>query len=338
MVFSAILNLKSQTNPKLQYPINETLFRIFILLSLLVKNKNMRDIIKVNSIRNILKWAIATLKESDIEFPEINADTLLCFVLSCDRTKLYTNPDKNISDADISKYKELICKRTNHVPLQYITHHVEFMSLDLVVDERVLIPRPETEILVETVLNKTHNKQHSNKKVTIIDIGTGSGNIAVSLAKNLRNAEIYASDISQEALALAKENAQRHDVSDNIHLLHGDLFSAFISYAEKEHVDFIVSNPPYVSESEWKNLEPELRDHEPREALVAGKDGLCFYRQIIKGAADWLMPDGYLIIEIGETQADTIIKIMKNEMHYKEIEMIKDLQGKERIISARRKQ
>ncbi len=242
------------------------------------------------TIRNILKWAIATLKEADIDSPGINADTLLSFVLSCDRTKLYTNPDEIISDADINRYKDLVNERIRHVPLQYITHRVEFMSLDFFVDERVLIPRPETEILVETVLNYAHDKQYSNRKITIMDIGTGSGNIAVSLAKNLSNAEIYASDISQDALAIAKTNVQRHKVADKIHLLHGDFFGAFVGYAEKEHVDFVVSNPPYVSESEWKNLESELRDHEPREALVAGKDGLCFYRHIIKDADDWLKP------------------------------------------------
>jgi release factor glutamine methyltransferase len=290
-----------------------------------------------NTISNILKWAIATLKEAGIDSPGINADTLLSFVLSCDRTRLYTNPDEIISDADINWYKELINERIRHVPLQYITRHVEFMSLDFFVNEHVLIPRPETEILVETVLENAHDKQYSNRKITIMDIGTGSGNIAVSLAKNLSNVEIYASDISQEALEIAKENVQRHKVVDKVHLLHGDLSGAFISHIDQGNVDFIVSNPPYVSESEWKNLEPELKDHEPREALVAGEDGLCFYRRIIRDASDWLIPDGYLVIEIGETQADTIIMLMESEGHYGDIEIIKDLQGKERIISARRK-
>ncbi len=289
------------------------------------------------TIRNILKWAIATLKEADIDSPGINADTLLSFVLSCDRTKLYTNPDEIISDANINRYKDLVNERIRHVPLQYITHRVEFMSLDFFVDERVLIPRPETEILVETVLNKAQDKQYSNMKVAIVDIGTGSGNIAVSLAKNLSNAEIYASDISQDALAIAKTNVQRHKVADKIHLLHGDFFGAFVGYAEKEHVDFVVSNPPYVSESEWNKLEPEVREHEPRQALVGGEDGLCFYKEIIKDADDWLRPGGYLVIEIGETQANAINKLMKNELHYWEIEIIKDLQGKERVFSARRK-
>ena len=288
-----------------------------------------------NTIRNILKSAIAKLKKSEIEFPEINADTLLAYVISCDRTNLYTNPDDLINDSDICKYNELIHKRASHVPLQYITKRVEFMSLDFVVDEGVLIPRPETEILVEAVIKKTDNKLYHDRKIIIIDIGTGSGNIAVSLAKNISNVMVYASDISREALSIANENVIRHDVTDKIHLLHGNVFESFSSNVKKEQVDFIVSNPPYVSKSESKNLEPELIDHEPLLALIGGEDGLFFYKQIIKDAADWIKPGGYLIIEIGETQANAIIKLMQNELHYDEIEIINDLQGKERIISAK---
>ena len=291
-----------------------------------------------NTIRNILKSAIEKLKKSEIEFPEINADTLLAYILSCDRANLYTNPDDLINDSDICKYNELIHKRASHVPLQYITKRVEFMSLDFVVDEGVLIPRPETEILVEAVIKKTDNKLYHDRIITIIDIGTGSGNIAVSLAKNISNVKIYASDISREALTVANENVLRHDVTDQIHLLHGNVFEAFSSKVKKGQVDFIVSNPPYVSKSESKNLEPELIDHEPLLALIGGVDGLFFYKQIIKDAADWIKPGGYLIIEIGETQANSIIKLMQNELHYDEIEIINDLQGKERIISAKIKQ
>ncbi|MGR3294459.1 MAG: peptide chain release factor N(5)-glutamine methyltransferase [Candidatus Scalindua sp.] len=288
-----------------------------------------------NTIRNSLIWAIKILKNSEIEFPEINADTLLSYVLSCNRASLYTNPDEVIDNSDLCKYNELIYKRARHVPLQYITQRVEFMSLDFVVDERVLIPRPETEILVETVLSKTQGKEFSDKRIIIMEIGTGSGNIAVSLAVNLNNVEVYTNDISHDALSLAKKNIQRHQVADKVNLLHGDFFEAFNKSVERKHIDFIVSNPPYISESEWNELEPEVKGHEPRQALVGGEDGLCFFRKIIKDAANWLKSGGYLVIEIGETQASTIIRLMKNELHYCEIEAIKDLQGKERIISAK---
>ena len=290
-----------------------------------------------NTIRNSIKWAITTLKRSEIEFPEIDADTLLAYVLSCDRTRLYTNPNNVIDATDICKYKELIYKRADHVPLQYITRRAEFMSLDFVIDERVLIPRPETEILVETVLKRAEDDKFSDKRIIVMDIGTGSGNIAVSLAKYLSNAEIYTNDISQEALTLAQTNVQRHKVVDKVHLLKGDFFNIFVGYTQKKQVDFIVSNPPYISESEWSGLGPEVRDHEPWEALVGGEDGFCFYRRIIGSATDWLRPGGYLVIEIGETQANTITKLIQNELYYDQIEVIKDLQGKERIISARQK-
>ncbi len=289
-----------------------------------------------NTIRNSLQTAIEILKKSKIEFPEINADTLLAYVLSCDRSNLYTNPDDVIDDVDFARYKELINKRSRHVPLQYITKRVEFMSLDFAVDERVLIPRPETEILVDTVLKKARNKELLNNNIIIMEIGTGSGNIAVSLAKYLSTAEVYTSDISLDALSLAKKNIQRHEVAGKVHLLHGDFFDVFCKCVEKERIDFVVSNPPYVSESEWAELEPEVKNHEPWHALVGGEDGLFFYRRIIKNAIDWLKPGGHLIVEAGETQANSIIKLMQNELHYCDIEILKDLQGIERIISAKR--
>lgn len=290
-----------------------------------------------NSIRHILKWAVDTLKKHGIEFPDTNAHTLLSYVLSCDKTQLYANPDKIIKDENITKYKKLVNKRLRHMPLQYITGHVEFMSLDFVVDERALIPRQETEILVETVLNMTNNKTLSDKMITIMDIGTGCGNIAVSLAINLQNAQIYASDVSKETLDLAKINIRRHKVADRICLFQGNLFEAFDKHLERGNIDFIVSNPPYVCESEWNRLDPEIKEHEPRDALVGGKDGLCFYKQIIKDAPEWLKPKGFLILETGESQAEAIIKLAEIKNHFDNIEITKDLQKKERIFSARRK-
>ncbi len=297
----------------------------------------MANIHESNTIRNILRWAIDTLKNSNIESPSINAETLLAHVLSCDRIELHTNPDKIINDGDINKYKTLINKRANHVPLQYITGHVEFMSLDFVVDERTLLPRHDTEILVEAALNKIKNRTPSNKTMTVVDIGTGCGNIAISLATNLQNAQVYASDISREALAVAGINIRRRRVADRVHLFHGDLIEAFDGYLDKGNVDLIVSNPPYVREADWNKLEPEINEHEPRDALVGGKDGLCFYKRIIREAPEWLRPEGFLILEVGETQAETIIELIETEGHFENIEITKDLQKIDRIVSARRK-
>ncbi len=290
-----------------------------------------------NTIRDIMRWAINILKNSNIESPNINAEILLAHVLSCDRIALHTDPDKIIDDGDIGKYKKLINKRASRIPLQYITGHVEFMSLDFVVDEHTLIPRPETEILVETVLNKIKNRAPSDKTITIVDIGTGCGNIAISLAANLQNAQVYASDISRETLAVAGTNVRRHRVTDRVHLLHGNLFESFDGHLSKGTVDFVVSNPPYVSEADLNKLEPEIRGHEPLKALVGGKDGLCFYKLIIRKAPEWLKPEGFLILEVGETQAETITKLIETEGHFENIEITKDLQKIDRIVSARRK-
>ena len=282
-------------------------------------------------------WAINILKNSNIESPNINAEILLAHVLSCDRIELHTNPDKIINNGDIIKYKNLINKRASRVPLQYITGHVEFMSLDFVVDEHTLIPRQETEILVETVLNKMKNRVPSDKTITIVDIGTGCGNIAISLAANLQNAQVYASDISRETLAVAGTNVRRNRVTNRVHLLHGNLFESFDGHLSKGNIDFVVSNPPYVSEADLNKLEPEIKDHEPFKALVGGKDGLCFYKRIIREAPEWLKPEGFLILEVGETQAETITKLIDTEGHYENIEITKDLQKIDRIVSARRK-
>ncbi len=297
----------------------------------------MANIQVSNTIRSILRWAIDTLKNSNIESPSINAEVLLAHTLSCDRIELHTNPDKIITDGDINKYKTLINKRANHVPLQYITGHVEFMSLDFVVDEHTLIPRQDTEILVEAALNKIKNRKPSDKTITVVDIGAGCGNIAISLATNLQNAQLYASDISREALGVAETNVRRHRVADRVHLLHGNLFEAFNGHLDKGNVDLIVSNPPYVREADWNKLEPEIKEHEPRDALVGGKDGLRFYKRIIRKASEWLRPEGFLILEAGETQAETITKLIETEGHYENIEITKDLQKIDRIVSARRK-
>ncbi|KKL85211.1 hypothetical protein LCGC14_1956990, partial [marine sediment metagenome] len=251
--------------------------------------------------------------------------------------ELHPNPDKIINDGDISKCKTLINKRANHVPLQYITGHVEFLSLDFVVDERTLIPRQDTEILVETALNKIKNRTPSDKTITIVDIGTGCGNIAISLATNLQNVQVYANDISREALAVAGINVRRHRVADRVHLLHGNLFETFDGHLNRGNIDFIVSNPPYVKEADWNKLEPEIIEHEPRDALVGGKDGLRFYKRIIREAPEWLRPEGFLILEVGETQAETITKLIETKGHFENIEITKDLQKIDRIVSARRK-
>ncbi|MDR4497420.1 MAG: peptide chain release factor N(5)-glutamine methyltransferase [Candidatus Scalindua sp.] len=292
---------------------------------------------ETRTIRHLLGWAIITLKNSNIEFPNSNAETLLSHTLSCDRIELYRDPEKILGTVDIRKYNRLIAQRVKHVPLQYILGHTEFMSLDFVVDERVLIPRHETELLVETALEKIKNEAFSKKNFTLVDIGTGSGAIAISLARNLQDIQVYASDISRDALDVAEMNAGNLMVEQKVNLLLGDLFDAFDGKLEKGSIDCIVSNPPYVKEAELFCLQPEIRDHEPRTALVAGEEGLFYLNRLVDGAPEWLRPDGFLLLEIGETQAESVTKRMEKGGHYINIQIVQDMQKKDRIVSAKRR-
>jgi release factor glutamine methyltransferase len=210
------------------------------------------------------------------------------------------------------------------------------MSLDFTVDNHVLVPRQETELLVDAVLDRASNKRFSNKTINIMDIGTGSCSIAVSLSVHLKNAQIYASDISEDALVIARMNAQKHNVANRIHLLHGNLFGPFNGHINMGCVDFIVSNPPYIKESEWIGLEPEVREYEPYIALVAGEDGLTFYKQIVNEAHMWLKAKGFLVVEVGDTQAKRVKRLVEREGHFENIEVLKDLQEIERVVIARR--
>ncbi|HHT9156499.1 MAG TPA: peptide chain release factor N(5)-glutamine methyltransferase [Candidatus Tripitaka californicus] len=284
------------------------------------------------SLQEALLEATQLLEKAGVDSPRLDAEVLLSEVLSLPRHQLYARLNEPIDTASHRTFRRLVKKRAARVPLQYIIGHVEFMSMDFLTEEGVFIPRPETELVVEAVLQRAELTQST----IIMDIGAGSGNIAVSLAVNLPHAEVYASDTSKKALRLARFNAQRYLVEDKISFLKGPLYAAFQGLGLEGRVDFIASNPPYVPEGEWKGLQPEVRDHESPEALVAGKDGMDCYRDIIKGASLWLRPGGWLVLELGEGQAAPISGLILKEENLGGVEAIKDLQDIERVIVARR--
>ncbi|MCP5005515.1 MAG: peptide chain release factor N(5)-glutamine methyltransferase [Planctomycetes bacterium] len=288
------------------------------------------------TVRHLHSWGVITLKSADIEFPQSDAAVLLSLALSCDRLELYTKPDKVLRETEIVTYKKLITQRAGHVPLQYITGHTEFLSHDFHVDKRVLIPRPETEMIVEMALDLVKREMFCGRELIIIDIGTGSGIIAISLALHLKESQVFASDISRESLNVAEINVKNLEVRERVSLLQGDLFDAFDGKLGKGRADFVVSNPPYVSESELNCLEPEIRDHEPLTALVAGEDGLYYLKRIVNGSPEWLRPDGYLILEIGQTQAEKVSQLMEQSGAFTDIQIVKDIQKRDRIVFAKR--
>ena len=264
------------------------------------------------------------LADYHIEAPRLEAEILLAFYLKIDRIKLIIDHDKQISDREAEEFKQLIDRRAAREPSAYIIGKKNFMSLDFIVDRSVLIPRPETELLAENVLK---SKVQSPK--SILDIGTGSGVIAVCLARYLPDAKVIGIDTSAEALAIAQKNAERHQVADRCQFMRSDLFSNI-----KGKFNLIVSNPPYIPSADFEGLEPEVRDWEPRGALDGGPDGLTYIKQLIDKSPICLNPEGRLTFEFGFGQSKKIRKLLEENGAYRDIQIIKDYAGIDRIASA----
>lgn len=287
-------------------------------------------------LQKALTDATITLRDAGVDSPRIDAEVLLCKSLGISRSQLYARLKEHVSLGELRRFQKLVKRRARRVPLQYITGHTEFMSLDFLLKRGIFVPRPETELVVEAVLERAD----TTTALRILDIGTGCGNIAVTIAVGLRRAgagdiRVYASDVSSRALRLARLNARRHGVESIVSFHRGSLYQAFKRLGLEGKIDFIVSNPPYVPQGEWEGLQPEVRDYEDPVALVAGRDGLDCYRGIVSGAHVWLGPAGWLILEVGEGQAGSIKGLITGNGHFRDTEIIRDLQGIERIVIAR---
>ncbi len=282
------------------------------------------------TIQSALEDAIKKLTAS--RTPLLDAQIILAHILNKDRLYILVNKDKILTEEEYTEYNKMIEKRLLGVPVQYIVKNQEFMGLDFYIDEGVLIPRPDTEILIEKVLSHIDE----NEEYTIIDIGTGSGAITVSLAKYINYSKIYSVDISDTAIGIAKRNAKTHDVLDKIEFLKGSLFDPLENRNIKGNIDIIVSNPPYIPTKNIENLQIEVSKHEPKIALDGGEDGLFFYRKIIEYSKEYLKKGGLIALEVGHDQAKSVADIIKNHKAYKNIETTKDLAGIERVVSAKK--
>ena len=282
------------------------------------------------TVREMLSNGSRMLKLAKIESSALEAGMLLCYVLKCDKVYIHTRTDEQVSPVDSQEYIKLIDKRAAGVPLQYLIGKQEFMSLDFQVKSGVLIPRHDTETLVEAVLDES--KKTDLEKITILDIGTGSACIAISLAYYLKNSRVYAIDISEDALSIARANAIACGVKDKIIFLKSNIFGALDKDKKKysKFFDIIVSNPPYISTEDINNLSVEVKDHEPLIALDGGADGLCFYRKIIQDSNIYLKPGGILAFEVGINQAEPVEKLMFKM--FDNISIIKDLSGIKRVV------
>ena len=256
-----------------------------------------------------------------------DAELLLLHTLQISRVTLIAYPDRDLSPGQLIRYQAVISRRLQLEPIQYITGEQEFYGLLLHVTPAVLIPRPETEHLVEAVLKLLP----TTKLVKLADIGTGSGAIAIALAVHLPQAEITALDLSPEALAIAERNAQEHNVAGRIHFLKSDLLGAVESPSKT--FDAIVSNPPYIPESDRPTLHPQVREHEPAAALFAGESGLDIYRRLIPEALNALKPNGLLALEIGHGQQHSLKHLLTG---WNDVTFVNDLQQIPRVVLARR--
>lgn len=273
------------------------------------------------TIKQAITKGMIMLKSNNVESPKLKARLLLQYVLDKPRQYIIVYDNKEIDKQQQWQYFVNIEKLTKGVPLQHITHRQEFMKMDFFVDENVLIPRPDTEILVEEVI-KIAQKYNSPR---ILDLCTGSGAIAISLKKFVPNADITAVDISEKALEIAQKNAKK--LETKINFLRSDLFDKL----DNKKFDIIVSNPPYIMKDEIKKLSEEVQK-EPKIALDGGEDGLDFYRIITEQAINYLKTGSFLCFEIGYNQKSDVIKIIEDEQNYKNIYCKKDLYGNDRII------
>lgn len=255
------------------------------------------------TIRALLDWTEKFLRTKGFDSPRLDAQILLAHTLGCPRIELYTRSEEVMAEEPRSAFRALIRRRVEGCPVAYLVGYREFYQSGFTVTPAVLIPRPETEFLVMEAVNLLKGKSG----VRILDIGTGSGNIAISLAKQLPTASITAIDISPDALAVAEMNAKKLGVEARIRFLRGDLFAPL---ASGEQFEMIVSNPPYIDPREIAELAKEVRDYEPRIALDGGPEGLTIYRRLVAEALAYLVPGGFLLVEIGSTQAESVSTLM----------------------------
>ena len=282
------------------------------------------------TVRRILEWTIPHLKKHGSESARLDAEILLAQVRGCPRIQLYTNYDSPLTDEQRAAMRDLVQRRVAHEPVAYLVGHREFFSLDFRVTRDVLIPRPDTETLVVAAIEWLKGRDAPR----VLDIGTGSGCIAITLAVNCPAATITAIDVSPAALAIAQDNAEKHKVVGRIRFEAGDLFGPL---ADAEQFDLIVSNPPYISSTEIETLMPDVRLHEPLTALDGGPDGLKVIRRLVADAPRHLVPGGLLLFEIDSEQADSATQWLAADGRYEDVTLLKDLAKKPRVVRAARK-
>jgi release factor glutamine methyltransferase len=278
-------------------------------------------------LREALQSATQTLRTAGIADASVEAELLLGHVLGVSKTQLYTEPERSLTSVETEHLWQLVRRRLAHEPAAYILGHCEFYGIDFYIDYHTFIPRPETELLVEKAVKLAQRISQGGRQITIADVGTGCGAIAVSLALALPQAKIYATDISASALEVAGMNCWRHGVSGQVELLQGNLLEPL-----PQPVDMIVANLPYIKSCEFKDLSPEIRDYEPTMALAGGRDGLDKIQQMLEQMPEKLNYGACFLLEIGQGQGGMVTSLIRSYFPQASIELISDLGGIERVV------
>lgn len=301
-------------------------------------------------LKDALAQGVELLEKASIPSPRITAEVLLMHAAGCDRTRLYAHLEQELSDCQRVHYGRYLNERLQGKPTQYITGHQEFWGMDFIVNPAVLIPRPETEMVVETALDLARNSFPRGAPLEIADVGTGSGCIAVALAKELPQATIFALDRAPEALEIARQNAERNGVEGRIAFMVSDLLEVRVNDvypldnaqplphgrgSDLPPLDMVVSNPPYVSERDRGNVQREVREFEPADAVFAGESGQDVYRKLIPQAVQALRPGGYLVMELGY-DSEVPVRTLLTPSEWNEIRWLPDLAGITRVVAARK--
>ncbi|MHB1391176.1 MAG: peptide chain release factor N(5)-glutamine methyltransferase [Thermoleophilia bacterium] len=287
----------------------------------------------IETIATLLSKSTLYLKEKGSPTPRLDAEVLLAEVLHATRVDLYINLKQPLIKEEVDAYRELIRRRGLGEPVAYITGRAFFRTLTLSVSPAVLVPRPETEHVVEAAIRFLMEGEWGPRRPQVLDVGTGSGAIAIALAVSYPDIRVTAIDASDAALRLAGENARVADASDEIEFTRSDLFD---DLDPTQTFDLIVSNPPYISAAEWPTLPVDVREFEPRQAFWGGEDGLDFYRRLAVEAPQFLKPRGCLIMEIGHTQSDAVKELLAETGHFGTVTVEKDYAGHDRVVIAMR--
>ncbi len=283
------------------------------------------------TIQKLLNWVTEYLTGKNIDSPRLSAELLLCSVLGLKRIELYTKFETIVPKQQLDRLHSLVEKAGQHEPVAYLVGKTEFYSLEFDITPDCMIPRPETEMLVERAIEFLRNR---NGKQFVCDLCTGSGCIAVAVARNYPDCQIIATDISDAALSVAAKNIEKHKLGERIRLLCGDLFDPIMPQLDEGKFDLIVSNPPYTTAAEFESLDKNIKAYEPRIALYAGKDGLDMYRRIIEKAATFLKSEATIMLEIGYKQGTTVKQLLKQAGCFSKIAIEKDRCGNDRIAIA----